>query len=368
MSCGTPPDDPHATESAEEGRAGEEDIVYTCDEGYVIHTAALGGFSGVRANNISCLDAATHTDRVPCTAACAVGTQYSNPVGECMACTLPCNYGGGEYQPRGCGGFEDRVCRSCESGTYRAERASTSCTACGLTCQAGQRISGDCLRRAIVSDPLSCAACAAGKFVGGAVTATTGSDRCADCGRGLVCPADTRTFATVQVICGAIAEYMDEPQGTVCSSADDGQFTVTASGAPNTANVPHVRQLPCSVGHRCSGGVQTACSSAGAQFQDAPAQSSCTPVDEGYYSTPEGVRQLRHDFWPFVAHFSAPPHPTHAVCCGVLSEHVVRVLLGAWNPILCPIRGFRPTSGRGSGAASSGTPTLTLFWAIFHLS
>ena len=46
------------------------------------------------------------------------------------------------------------------------------------------------------------------------------------------------------------------------------------------------------------------------------------------------VRQLRHHFCPFLAHFSAPHHPTHTVCYTLLRAYPDRVLIGVWNPML----------------------------------
>ena len=46
------------------------------------------------------------------------------------------------------------------------------------------------------------------------------------------------------------------------------------------------------------------------------------------------VRQLRHRFGPFFAHFSAPRHPACAVYRVLLGDHADRVLVGAWNPML----------------------------------
>ena len=46
------------------------------------------------------------------------------------------------------------------------------------------------------------------------------------------------------------------------------------------------------------------------------------------------VRQLRHHFGPFRAHFSAPPHPARAVCYTLLGTRAGRVLIGAWNPMV----------------------------------
>ena len=39
------------------------------------------------------------------------------------------------------------------------------------------------------------------------------------------------------------------------------------------------------------------------------------------------VRQLRHQFGPFLAHLSAPSHPARAVYCALLGA---RVLIGSW--------------------------------------
>ena len=51
---------------------------------------------------------------------------------------------------------------------------------------------------------------------------------------------------------------------------------------------------------------------------------------------PEGppVRQLRHHFGPFFAHFSAPTHPTRAVGRVLLGAQAYLVPIGACNPML----------------------------------
>ena len=46
------------------------------------------------------------------------------------------------------------------------------------------------------------------------------------------------------------------------------------------------------------------------------------------------VRQLRHPFGPFLARFSASPHPARAVCCVLLGAHTDRAVIGAWDPML----------------------------------
>jgi len=46
------------------------------------------------------------------------------------------------------------------------------------------------------------------------------------------------------------------------------------------------------------------------------------------------VRQLRHRFGPRFAHFSAPPHPTHAVSRVLLGAQSYLTPIGAWNPML----------------------------------
>ena len=46
------------------------------------------------------------------------------------------------------------------------------------------------------------------------------------------------------------------------------------------------------------------------------------------------VRQLRHHFGPFFAHFSAPPYPTHTACDNPLCAYTNRVLIDVWNPML----------------------------------
>ena len=49
---------------------------------------------------------------------------------------------------------------------------------------------------------------------------------------------------------------------------------------------------------------------------------------------------LTHHF-DLLAHFSALPHLTRAVCCALLGAYADWVLIGAWNPMLCPIWGFQ---------------------------
>ena len=47
------------------------------------------------------------------------------------------------------------------------------------------------------------------------------------------------------------------------------------------------------------------------------------------------VQGLRHPFFaPFLAHFSAPPHPTRFVCRALVGANADRVLIGAWNLML----------------------------------
>ena len=60
------------------------------------------------------------------------------------------------------------------------------------------------------------------------------------------------------------------------------------------------------------------------------------------------VRQLRHRFGPFLAHFSAPVHPTRAVCYALLRAHADRGPNGAWNPMLCSNWGFRSSGSRAA--------------------
>ena len=51
------------------------------------------------------------------------------------------------------------------------------------------------------------------------------------------------------------------------------------------------------------------------------------------------------NFDMIVRHFSRIPqcfaNPTHAVCCALLGVHPHRMPVGACNPMVCPIRGFR---------------------------
>ena len=48
------------------------------------------------------------------------------------------------------------------------------------------------------------------------------------------------------------------------------------------------------------------------------------------------ARQLRHPFQPFPADFSAPPHPTRAMCYALLRDQLIGcwLVLGAWDPML----------------------------------
>ena len=53
------------------------------------------------------------------------------------------------------------------------------------------------------------------------------------------------------------------------------------------------------------------------------------------------VQCLRHHFRPFPARFSASPHPTRAVGRALLGAQAYPMLIGACNPMLCPIWGYR---------------------------
>ena len=53
------------------------------------------------------------------------------------------------------------------------------------------------------------------------------------------------------------------------------------------------------------------------------------------------VRQLRHHFGLFLAHFSDLCYPTHAVQYALLSVRAHSMLIGACDPMLCPISAFR---------------------------
>ena len=48
----------------------------------------------------------------------------------------------------------------------------------------------------------------------------------------------------------------------------------------------------------------------------------------------------------FFARFSASPHPARDVHCVLLCAHADQVVIGAWNPMLCPIWGFRQHTHR----------------------
>ena len=56
---------------------------------------------------------------------------------------------------------------------------------------------------------------------------------------------------------------------------------------------------------------------------------------------PYGNFELRHHFGPFFAHFSAQPHPTRTVGRVLLGVQAYLMLIGACNPMLCPIWGFQ---------------------------
>ena len=61
----------------------------------------------------------------------------------------------------------------------------------------------------------------------------------------------------------------------------------------------------------------------------------------GWDWAPYGNFELRHHFGPFLAHFSAQPHPTRTVGRVLLGAQAYLMLIGACNPMLCPIWGFR---------------------------
>ena len=50
---------------------------------------------------------------------------------------------------------------------------------------------------------------------------------------------------------------------------------------------------------------------------------------------------FHHFFGPILARFSAPPQTTRDVWYGLLGADADRVLIGAWDPMLCPISGFQ---------------------------
>ena len=82
----------------------------------------------------------------------------------------------------------------------------------------------------------------------------------------------------------------------------------------------------------------------------------CLPPKSGssqWASVP--VRQLRHHFGPFLAHFSAPRYPARAMGYALLRAHANQVLVGAWNSMLCPIWGSRHGAfvARGQGAGQA---------------
>ena len=56
------------------------------------------------------------------------------------------------------------------------------------------------------------------------------------------------------------------------------------------------------------------------------------------------VQWLRPHFGPALAHSRAVYHPPHAVCCVLLGAQSYRVPIGACDPVLCPIWGFRPSA------------------------
>ena len=58
------------------------------------------------------------------------------------------------------------------------------------------------------------------------------------------------------------------------------------------------------------------------------------PAGMGWTTTRHTVRQLRHHFGPFLAHLSAPLHPTRAVCYTLPGAYADWLLIGAWNPML----------------------------------
>ena len=65
------------------------------------------------------------------------------------------------------------------------------------------------------------------------------------------------------------------------------------------------------------------------------------------------VRQLRHHFWTIFRAFLSSTHPTRAVGRVLLGAQAYLVLIGACNPMICPIWGFRFRWWRLFAAAST---------------
>ena len=323
---------------------------YTCDLGYVLSTRVLGGFSTDTENIITCnLNAArndgeytpratscvsessavgfqcapaqchasrlcvTSTERlahetthawidnrhVPLllarlqTLGCVDG-QYTNTDGGCLTCTAECNFGGTEYEIRTCAAMNDRRCASCTIGSYREtlnNGFADACVTCSTTCAPGQRITGDCRRLSLTSDPLFCTSCTPGTFYASQTTANDRTDRCVDCGVGHVCPYSSGDqTATTKTPCNASDEFMAREDGTVCADVLEGYYTVSLDGVHNT-DVPHGNQVICERGRRCptsagDRGKRFDCAVDQGQFQSGEGATACDTVSRGWYTTP----------------------------------------------------------------------------------
>ena len=61
-----------------------------------------------------------------------------------------------------------------------------------------------------------------------------------------------------------------------------------------------------------------------------------------YWVLAAKVRQLRHHFWTIFRAFLSSAPPPRTVGRVLLGAQAYLMLIGACNPMLCPIRGFRP--------------------------
>ena len=68
--------------------------------------------------------------------------------------------------------------------------------------------------------------------------------------------------------------------------------------------------------------------------------------NQGALRLSNGVRSLRHHLEPFPSCFTALCHPAPAVGCALLSDNAYSVLIGACDPMSCPIHVVRHRSSR----------------------
>ena len=86
----------------------------------------------------------------------------------------------------------------------------------------------------------------------------------------------------VRMKCSGPAQYQNALGQTGCKTVSDGYFTTPVGTVDGKTG-----QTQCVAGTACSGGIQTECGS-NTEFSFNSSATSCTNVQTGYYSTPEG--------------------------------------------------------------------------------